>query len=211
MRVSPDGKYLYLFRSNILIFDTTEFKLAETIELSKPLQPGMETIFLGGSEDPHELPGTMTAVFNATDPVVHRPVFGIADFNLSNRTFSFTPVGPTADGMLGLRVTPDRKTGYTVAINGTHGNRVTEFWVFDMNSRRITNKAVFQGRTRFQFSLSSDGRKLYIYGAGNSLEVYDAATLKMEKDIVVEADMTTNMVVVPPGAPPAAEPQSAAR
>ena len=29
-------------------------------------------------------------------------------------------------------LTPDRKLGYTVAVYGTQGDRVTEFWVFDM-------------------------------------------------------------------------------
>src|ERR1051325_2491453 len=31
MKISPDGKYMYLFRGNVLIFDTTDFKLTDTI------------------------------------------------------------------------------------------------------------------------------------------------------------------------------------
>ena len=44
LRVSPDGKYLYAFQDNVLVFDTEDFKLVEKIELSKPLYPGMEQI-----------------------------------------------------------------------------------------------------------------------------------------------------------------------
>ena len=122
-RVSPDGKFLYAFRENVLILDTTDFKIVEKIDLSKPLPlyPGMSTINLGGGdggEDPNEEPGTLTAVFNASDPVVHNRIFGIARVDLAKRTFDFTPVGPAATGMSGLMLTPDRKTGYTVAFLG---------------------------------------------------------------------------------------------
>lgn len=197
-RVSPDGKYLYQFSENILVFDTANFKLVEKIELSKPQYPGMETIFLQPGDDPHDDPGHLTTVFNTTDPVVHKAIFGIANFDLNERKFDFTPVGPAATGMMGLRLTPDRKTGYTVAIQGVHGDRRCEFLVFDMNTKKILRQAEFAGRTRFTFSVSSDGKKLYIYGAGNTLEVFDAATLKPVTTLDVQADMTTPLLVVMP-------------
>jgi hypothetical protein len=40
--------------------------------------------------------------------------------------------------------------------------------------------------------------KLYIYGAGFDIEVYDAATLKYEKTWDLNNDVTNTGIVVPP-------------
>ena len=197
LRVSPDGKYLYQFRENVNIYSTEDFKEVDKIELSKPLFPGVERVMIGPGDDPHEQPGKVFGFFNSTDPIVHKTTFGFAQFDLNQRTFEFTPVGPSTTGTLGLRLTPDRKTGYTVAFNGMGANRRCEFWTFDIGSKQITRMQEFDGRSRFEFNMSSDGKLLYIYGAGNTLEMYDAATLKQVKDLDVNADMTSNMLVLP--------------
>jgi tricorn protease-like protein len=84
-----------------------------------------------------------------------------------------------------------------VAMNGMGANRRTEFWSFDIESKRITRMQEFDGRSRFDFNISSDGKIAYIYGAGNTIEMYDTATFKMVKDLDVNLDMTTNMLVLP--------------
>jgi len=197
-RVSPDGKYLYEFRDNVLIFDTTDFKLVEKIELAQPRTPGMEMVRMEATNFAVDQPGIMTALFNAADPVVHRMVFGIARVDLSRRDFDFTPVGPAAKGMVALRVTPDGKTGYTVVVDdGPPGNRRSEFWVFDMSTRKLAKRVEFAGRATFNFGMSSNGKQLYVY-SGPALDVYDAATLQLQKVIDVNADMTTEIVAVPP-------------
>ncbi len=201
MRVSPDGKLLYVFKEDVLIFDLAEFKQVDKIELSKPPHPGALTVRLGGGDDPNEEPGVVTSVFNATDPVARRPIFGIARLELASRKLDFTPVGPAITGMTGLRLTPDRRTGYTVAYLG--GNRVeptrrTEFWVFDIASHKLVKKHEFESRSRFFFALSSDGRKIYIYGAGPTIEVFDAQTFARERVLTFDGDITTQMLVVRP-------------
>jgi hypothetical protein len=198
LRVSPDGKHLYQFRENVLIFDTTDFKMEEKIELAKPQFPGMERVGVWANNDPADEPGVMQTVFNATDPVVHRPVFGIARVDLSRRNFDFTPIGPATVGMWGLRVTPDHKLGYTVAfLDSNPGNQRCEFWVFDMTARKLVKKVDFPARTRFDFSTSSTGKQIYIFTAGPTIEIYDADKLQLEKTINLEADVTTNLLVVP--------------
>src|SRR5260370_8949449 len=47
MRMSQIGKFLYFFRNTVLIFDTTDFKVVEKIELSKPQFPGMANVGFG--------------------------------------------------------------------------------------------------------------------------------------------------------------------
>ena len=204
MRLSPDGKSLYVFGQNILVFDTTDFKLLEKIELQKTYSMA-ETLSLGGDLDPWGDPTVMTSSFISTDPIVHRSVFGIARIDLNKRTFDFHPVGPVG-GMpgggwsvsSGLQVTPDRKTGYAISVEGEHGNRVTQFLVFDMDKQKLVRRKEFPGRTRFSFAISSTGKQLYIYGAGNTIEIYDADTLQLTKTIEVDGDMTSSLAVVIP-------------
>ena len=45
-------------------------------------------------------------------------------------------------------------------------------------------------RTRFSFGISANGKKLYIYGAGFEIEVYDAVTFKQEATWDLGNDMT---------------------
>lgn len=196
MRFSPDGKYLYVFRNKIYIFDTADFKVVDTIDLAKPEIPGMENVGIGGSLDSIQEPGMLISLFNSRDPVVHRTIFGIAHFDLTKRTFEFAPIGPTTGGMLGLHVTPDKKKGYTVAINGQGGNKRCEFWEFDLTTNQLARKQEFDGRARFSLAMSSTGKELYILGAGYDVEVYDADTLRLKNTIDMHAD-TTSWIVVP--------------
>jgi hypothetical protein len=120
-------------------------------------------------------------VFNSSDPIVHNRVFGLACFDLNTRQIDFKPIGPAPVGMAGFQVTPDRKSAYAVVTTGNHGTKRCEFWAFDLTSDRVTDRAEVPCRTRFTMGISTDGKKLYIYGAGFDIEVYDAATLKYEK------------------------------
>jgi DNA-binding beta-propeller fold protein YncE len=197
LRFSPDGKFLYRMGGTITIYDTTDFKVVDTIELSQPQFPGMQTVNLGQQLDGLQEPGVLISLFNSSDPVVHKQIFGIARFDLDKRTFHFTPIGPAAASMQGLHITPDRKTGYTVTTNGTGGNKRSEFWVIDIPTGRVIRTQEFDGRARYTFGMSSTGKDLYIYGAGYDIEIYDPVTLRLRSTIDLNADQTTGMIVVP--------------
>jgi hypothetical protein len=198
LKVSPDGKYLYQFRDKILIFDTTDFKLVQKIELAKPAEFGeMETVSVTVGDDPYDKPGMVTAVFNSTDPIVHNSVFGVAQINLTERSFEFTPVGPSINFMTGLKLTPDRKTGYLVAFRDQLGNRHTEFWTFDMTTKKLVNTVEFPGPTQIKFTLSSTGKDMLIYGGAPMMDIYDSTTMKLKKSIDMNADLSSYMLVVP--------------
>jgi DNA-binding beta-propeller fold protein YncE len=197
LRFSPDGKFLYRMGGTITIYDTADFKVVDTIELSQPQFPGMQTVNLGQQLDGLQEPGVLISLFNSSDPVVHKQIFGIARFDLDKRTFHFTPIGPAAASMQGLHITPDRKTGYTVTTNGTGGNKRSEFWVIDIPTGRVIRTQEFDGRARYTFGMSSTGKDLYIYGAGYDIEIYDPVTLKLRSTIDLNADQTTGMIVVP--------------
>lgn len=214
MKFSPDGKYLYLFLGNILVFDSGTLQLVKKIDLADPHVPGVANVIFNPveeepAEDPNEEPGKLTNVFMSSDPYVHRTVFGIAKIDLATLSFDFTPVAPaTTLSMTPLLLTPDHKVGYTVAINGSPGNRYCEFWAFDMKTRKLINKKEFQGRNRFSFGLSADGTKILIYGAGYEIDVYDAKSFEFRSNVVLPGDMTSNIIVMPLHAASAASPSA---
>jgi DNA-binding beta-propeller fold protein YncE len=196
--VSPDGKYLYQFGPKITILQTSDFKVVDHLDLAQPDFAGMENVHLGSDLDLISQPGVHTSIFNSADPIVHNRVFGLARFDLATRQVTYNPIGPAPPGMAGLQVTPDKKLAYTIVANGMHGNKRCEFWAFDLSSDRLTRKEEVPCRTRFSFSMSSDGKKLYIYGAGFEVEVYDTATLKLEKTWNLHNDVTYAGIVVLP-------------
>jgi WD40 repeat protein len=203
IKFSPDGKYFYMFLGNILVFDSSSLQLVKKIDLADPHVPGMANVAFNpveedAAEDPNEEPGKLTNVFMSSDPYVHRTVFGIATIDLATLSFDFTPVAPaTTVAMTPLLRTPDHKTGYTIAINGSPGNRRCEFWAFDMKTRKLINKKEFEGRNRFSFGLSADGTKILIYGAGYDIDVYDTKTFEFRSNVVLPGDLTSNIIVMP--------------
>ena len=198
MQISPDGKYLYQFRDSVVVVNTSDFKVVERIPLSKPELPGIEQISFGGQLDSIAEPGSYVSVFNSSDPVVHSRQFGIGRFDLNTRKIDFAAIGPAPAGMSGLHVAPDKKSAYTIVSNGTHGNKRCEIWAFDLADNHISRTAEAPCRTRFTFGMSADGKKLYMYGAGFEIEVYDTATLKYERTWDLNNDTTmAGMVVLP--------------
>lgn len=179
-KLSPDGKFLYVFGEKVLIVDTATLKVVDRIDLAKPEGTGLENVGFGGAMDTIRTPGQYVSLFNAADPYIHNKMFGLARFDLNNRQFAFTPIGPAPEAMAGLQVTPDGKQAYTVVTNGKLGNKRCEFWHMDMATNAVVDKAEFPCRSRFRFGMSMDGAKLYIYGASYDIEVYDAKTLKRE-------------------------------
>jgi DNA-binding beta-propeller fold protein YncE len=198
LEVSPDGKYLYQFGPKITILQASDFNVIDHIDLARPDSPGMENVQFGSDLDLINTPGEHTGMFVWADPIVHNHVFGLARFDLSTRQMDFNPIGPAPAGMAGIEVTPDKKWAYTVVSNGTNGNKRCEFWAFDLTHDKITQKAEVPCRTRFTLGISTDGKKLYIYGAGFDIEVYDAATLKYEKTWDLNNDVTYAGIVVIP-------------
>jgi hypothetical protein len=203
MKFSPDGKYFYMFLGNVLVFDSNTLQLAKKIDLADPQVPGVANVVFNpveedAAEDPNEEPGKLTNVFMSSDPYVHRTVFGIAKIDLATMSFDFVPVAPaTTLSMTPLLLNRDHQIGYTAAINGGPGNRRCEFWAFDMKTRKLINKREFDGRNRFSLGLSADGEKIFIYGAGYEIDVYDAKTFQLRSNVVLPGDMTSNIIVMP--------------
>lgn len=196
LMLSPDGKTLYAFRDKIIVVNTADLKTVDHFDLAKPDFPGMQDVSFGGGVGRLQTPGQFVSLFETEDPYIHNKVFGIARVDLDTRQFTFTPIGPSPKALSGLEVSPDGKSGYTVAVNGDLGNQRCEFWRFDLSKNKALDKAEFQCRRRFYFGISGDGRKLYIYGAGFDVAVYDANTLKPAGDWELTHDITMSGMVI---------------
>ena len=194
--LSEDGKTLYVFRDKVLVLNTADLKVSERLDLAKPDLSGMENVSFGGGVENIRSTREYVSLFNATDPYIHNKVFGIARLDLATRQFNFTPIGPAPDSMAGLEVTPDGKEGYTVVTTHKLGNKRCEFWRLDLGTNKVLATQEFPCRSRFQFGMSGDGNKLYIYGASYNIEVYDAKTLKLEKDWDLGNDATMAGMVI---------------
>jgi hypothetical protein len=192
LRFSPDGKLLYFFGEDILIYDTTDFKQVDKWEISRPIEDGFGRINLGFPEDLNEDPGFYTGIFNVTDAVQNRRIMGIARVNLAKKDVEFYPLAP-ASGVGSFSLTPGRKMGY-----GLHSEiGKYEFWSFDLEHRKLGPHVEFPGRPRMAMRTSSNGKLLYIFQAGNTIDLYDASNFQYLRTISLDADMTTTVYVMP--------------
>jgi hypothetical protein len=194
-KVSADGKLLYVFQDDVLVYDLATFQQVDRIQLSKPEFPGASPYHLNPGEDPYEDGKTVTSVFVSVDPMVHKGTLGLGTLDLLTHKADFKPIGPALP-MMGFLVSPDHKRGYSVMYTGAGANRRTEWWVWDLAAHKVIKREEFPTRPTFRFGMSGDGRKLYIYGAGSTLEIFDAATLKSDKVIYLNKDTTTNLVTL---------------
>jgi DNA-binding beta-propeller fold protein YncE len=193
--MSPDGKLLYFFADDVLIYDTTEFKQVDKWELSRPAEEGMGRFDFGPRDVTYEEPGFYSGIFVVQDPVQNRRIMGVARVNLAAKSVDFSPLGPARP--VGFSLAPDRKRAYGLLQEIGH----YEFWTFDLEQHKLGAKTEFSGRPRMALRTSSNGKVLYIYQAGNTIDMYEASTYKYLRTLTLDADTTTELFVVPPTPP----------
>ena len=191
IRFSPDGKLLYFFGDDILILETEKFTEVDTWALSRPIEQGLGRVSFGAVDDANDDPGVFTGLFTVQDPVHSRRIMGIGRVNLAAKSVEFHPIGP-AEGM-GFAMSPDRKRGYGLLQQiGRY-----EFWTFDLEHKKLLNRLPFEGRPRMALRVSSNGRLIYVFQAGATIDIHEASTFKYLRTIEMTADQTTNLFVLP--------------
>jgi hypothetical protein len=197
-KVSPDGKLLYVFDQDIVVFDLKDLREVDRIELSKPVHPGASPYRLSANDDPNDDPRYVTSVFTSVDPIVHKETLGVAKLDLLTRKVDYKPIGPALP-MVGFVLSPDRKVGYSMMTINAGPNRSTQWWVWDLASGSVVRKQELPARPNFRFGISGDGKKLLVYGSGSTIEFYDANTLKATKMLYLNKDTTTNVITTAAG------------
>ncbi len=194
IRFSPDGKLMYFFSEDVIIYETTNFTQVDKWELSKPIETGAGRIDFGSVDDFNEEPGHFTGIFSMQDPVQKRRLMGVGRVNLAAREVDFFTLGPQE--RVSFTLAPDRKKAYGLLQQiGRY-----EFWTFDLEKRRLHSRVEFRGRPRMDMRVSTNGKLLYVFEAGNTIDLYEAATYKYLRTITLDADTTTDMYVMPAGA-----------
>ena len=194
LRFSPDGKLLYFFGDDVTIMETEKFTEVETWPFATPSEGGLGRINLGPVSDFYDPPGTFTGLFTMQDPVQKRRIMGLGKVDLGARKIDFRPIGPAEQ--VSFAQAPDHKRAY--GIKSDIGRY--EFWTFDLENARVISRAEFKGRPRVVPRVSSNGKVIYVYIAGETIDLYDAATYKYLRTIHMGADQTTELFVVPPAA-----------
>lgn len=196
MRIGPDGKYLYIFGEEVTVLETQNFTEVESWPYSQSADTGLGRINMGPVHDFNDPPGTFTGLFTMADPDRARRTMGIGRVDLTARKLDFRPLGP-ASNVAPFAQSPDRKRGY--GITQETGNY--EFWTFDLENNTVLMRTKFEGRPRLGIRVSSNGKLFYVYVAGATLDVYEAATHKYLRTIWLGGDQTTELYVFPGAAP----------
>ncbi|MCC7126020.1 MAG: hypothetical protein IT178_14310 [Acidobacteria bacterium] len=194
LRFSPDGNFLFFFGDDVIVVETEKFTEVETWPFAQSVEAGLGRVSLGPVHDFYDTPGMFTGLFTTVDPVQKRRIMGIGRVDLVKRSIDFTPMGP-ADNVTFAQA-PDRKRAY--GIKSEIGRY--EFWTFDLEKGQLLSRGEFKGRPRMAVRVSSNGKLLYVYVAGATIDVYDAASYKYLRTIQMNADQTTELFVVPAAA-----------
>jgi hypothetical protein len=197
LRFSPDGKLLYAFSDEVAIYDTTALKKIDTWDFSLPNDRGLGRFDLGWADEVNDSPGYFTALFTMDDPVAQRKLLIVGRVNLAEKSIDFFPLGPAPPrGEVSFALGADRQRGYVLV----QEIRRNELWTVDIPGKRLLSKVEFDGRTRMALRSSSNGKILYIYEAGNTIDLYEAAGFKYLRTVTFDADMMYDTFHVAPPA-----------
>jgi hypothetical protein len=191
-RYAPDGETLYLFGDDIIALDAESYEELDRWELSQPLEPGLGATTFSTNSGTYDEPGVATSLFRMTDPAQNRRLLGIAQVRLAEREVDFFTLG-TAENVGQFQLAPGGQRAFGLASQiGRY-----EFWEFDIPGQRVVRRQAFAGRPRMGLRVSADGTKLYIYVAGATIDVYDAATLELLRTVTFDEDMAIGVAVIP--------------
>jgi len=186
LRFSPDGKLLYTFSNEIAVYDATTLKQLDSWDLSLPSEPGYGRLDLGSMDEANDEPGFFTGLFSMEDAVQKRKLLGIGRVDLRLKQIDFFPIGPAPDrGDISFALAPDRKRAFIMIEEIGHH----ELWTVDITGRRLANRVEFRGRPRLALRASSNGKLIYLYEAGNTIDLYDADGFKYLRTITLDEDM----------------------
>ena len=190
LQYSPDGKTLYFFTDDIIAVNAETYEEIERWEISKPLEPGLGRASFGVGPGTYDEPGVATSLYRMRDPAQNRNLMGVAWVRLAEKKVDFFTVGD-AQSLRGFALAPGGEFAYSILSEvGRY-----EFWEFDLKNRKLARRHEFAGRPRMGIRASADGKKLYIFVAGNTIDVYDRATFELLRTVTFDEDMTSTVVI----------------
>ena len=129
---SPDGKLLYFFGDDVLIYDTDAISSRSTRGSCRGRsRRGSGASTSDRATRPTRSPASTAASSSIQDPVQNRRIMGVGRVDLPRRASSVAsdPLGPRARPV-GFSLAPDRKRAYGLLQEIGH----YEFWTFDLEN-----------------------------------------------------------------------------
>lgn len=188
---SPSGDLLYFFSDEILALETEGFTQVDSWNYEEALGDRLGSFDFGFPDQMYEEPGYYTGLFRMTDPVQGRRLMGVARVNLTEREVDFSILGPSENVSFTLAPGGEKAYGLLSQV----GNY--QFWTFDLKANQVTSRQTFQGRPRMSLMTSSNGQVLYVYNAGNTIDMYEAATYGYLGTIDLNVDSSTPLYILP--------------
>jgi DNA-binding beta-propeller fold protein YncE len=188
---SPAGDLLYFFSDEILVLETDGFTQVDSWAYEEALGDRLGTFDFGFPDQAYEEPGYYTGLFRITDPTQNRRLMGVARVNLAERDIDFSVLGPNES--VSFALAPGGRKAY--GLHSEVGNY--QFWTFDVENARVESRQQFAGRPRMSLMPSSSGEVLYVYNAGNTIDLYEAATYEYLKTIDLNVDSSTPLFILP--------------
>jgi hypothetical protein len=184
---APDGKSLFLLGRDVYQLSLPDHKVIDTIKLSKPLLSGYGP--LRGARLVEAEPGIYFGLYRTQDPFLKKTMIGVLELDLLQKEVSSFELGPNVDVSL-FALSYDRKRAYGAP---------RDFIAIDMESRKIVKRVerVEQGRPNTSLLVSGDGKKLYVGGVGDLIQIYDAVTLEHVKDVFAGGDFMSAPIAIP--------------
>ncbi|MGH9323542.1 MAG: YncE family protein [Vicinamibacteria bacterium] len=184
---SPDGSSIFLFGRDIYEIRASDNELVDTITLSKPLQAGYGPF--RGARLTEEEPGIYYGLYRTQDPFLKKTMMGVLRIDLTKKDVESFELGP--DVKVGMfAIASDKKRAYA---------GLNDLLAIDMETKTVIKRVenFEQGRTNNSLIVSSDGKKLYVGGVGDTIQVYDTETLSLVKSIFAGGDFMATPVAIP--------------
>lgn len=200
--ISPDKKKWHVLGSDIKVIDPVTLKEESKIELSKPLYFGMGPLRVSGDDDfyHHQNPDAYRFIYTMRDPVKkNRSLFGLIDINMKEMKIEKMTEWGKDPGVWNFQLAWNNKVAVAQGGGGFGGRGDDEgrsmLTLFDLSNGQKIREAEHKFRPRrWLMGISPDGKKIYIGGAGNDLEVFDQ-DLKPLKQVWLDGDLGGNFVV----------------
>jgi len=190
---APDGETVYFFADEVLVLETEGFTEVDRWDYQDALDENFGSFEFGFPSQLFDEPGYFTGLFRVTEGVQRQRQMGIARVNLAERDIEYFTLGPNEG--VSFTLAPGGTRGYGLLQQTTVGHY--EFWTFDLEQRRVSQRGSFPGRPRMSLMPSSSGEVLYIYNAGNTIDLHDAATYRYLQTIDLNVDSSTTLFVLP--------------
>jgi DNA-binding beta-propeller fold protein YncE len=177
-----DGSEFYLTGRDVYVYDPATGKQVNLLGLAHPTTTGVDPQIVLNIWKPYEQSGLTMILAGGLSSANNLPYLGYFTIDVRKRSTEgsmrlVTDIAPLYNMFSGV-VSPDRKFYYIVM------NKLEKR---DMATNRLLATAEVD-KTYYSANVSSDGKKVYLGGGGDSILVYDTTEMKLLKKIDTPGD-----------------------